>query len=84
MARQPGHEFERFSLRALGFLRLRCGECGHDKLLAFSCKRHGFCPSYGARRTLAGRQSCPAALDETKRPSNADLRISLDSLRSPL
>jgi hypothetical protein len=23
---------------AYGFLRLRCGECGHDKLLAFSCK----------------------------------------------
>jgi hypothetical protein len=33
-----------------GFLRLRCGECGHDKLLAFSCKRRGFCPSCGARR----------------------------------
>jgi len=29
---------------------LRCGECGHEKLVAFSCKRHGFCPSYGARR----------------------------------
>ncbi|MFN7549903.1 MAG: transposase zinc-binding domain-containing protein, partial [Pseudomonadota bacterium] len=27
---------------AHGFLRLRCGECGHDKLLAFSCKRRGF------------------------------------------
>jgi hypothetical protein len=25
-------------------------ECGHDKLLAFSCNRHGFCPSCGARR----------------------------------
>src|SRR4029453_15393643 len=35
---------------AQGFLRLRCGECGHDKLLAFSCKRRGFCPSCGARR----------------------------------
>ena len=33
-----------------GFLRLRCGECGHDKLLAFSCKRRGFCQSCGARR----------------------------------
>jgi uncharacterized protein (DUF983 family) len=31
-------------------LRLRCGECGHGKLLAFSCKRRGFCPSCGARR----------------------------------
>lgn len=35
---------------AHGFLRLRCGECDHDKLLAFSCKRRGFCPSCGARR----------------------------------
>ena len=35
---------------AHGFLRLRCGDCGHDKLVAFSCKRRGFCPSCGARR----------------------------------
>jgi len=35
---------------AHSFLRLRCGECGHDKLLAFSCRRRGFCPSCGARR----------------------------------
>ncbi|MFO1327148.1 MAG: transposase zinc-binding domain-containing protein [Rubrivivax sp.] len=33
-----------------GFLRLRCRECGHDKLVAFSCKRRGYCPSCGARR----------------------------------
>ncbi|WP_121506121.1 transposase zinc-binding domain-containing protein [Acidovorax sp. 93] len=37
-------------LLARGFLRLRCGECDHDKLLAFSYKRRGFCPSRGARR----------------------------------
>ena len=46
-------EFEAFlecGILAHGFLRLRCGECGHDKLLAFSCKRRGFCPSCGARR----------------------------------
>ena len=30
--------------------RLRCAECSHDTLLAFSCKRRGFCPSCGARR----------------------------------
>ena len=35
---------------AHGFLRLRCDDCGHDKLVAFSCKRRGFCPSCGARR----------------------------------
>ncbi|MDP1647524.1 MAG: transposase zinc-binding domain-containing protein [Rubrivivax sp.] len=34
----------------LGTAWPRCGECGHDKLLAYSCKRRGFCPSCGARR----------------------------------
>ncbi|MBK7062190.1 MAG: transposase zinc-binding domain-containing protein [Rubrivivax sp.] len=34
---------------AYGFPRLRCGDCGHDKLLDFSSKRRGFCPSCGAR-----------------------------------
>lgn len=35
---------------AHGFVRLRCADCGHDKLVAFSCKRRGFCPLCGARR----------------------------------
>ena len=46
-------EFDAFlecGIPAHGFLRLRCGDCGHDKLLAVSCKRRGFCPSCGARR----------------------------------
>lgn len=33
-----------------GFLRVRCESCHHEKLVAFSCKRRGFCPSFGARR----------------------------------
>ena len=33
-----------------GFLRLRCEQCKHERLVAFSCKRRGFCPSCGARR----------------------------------
>jgi ribosomal protein S27E len=36
-----------------GFLRLRCSGCGHEKLVALSCKRRGICPSYGARRMAA-------------------------------
>jgi hypothetical protein len=46
-------EFDAFlecGILAHGFLRLRCGDCGHDKLVAFSCKRRGFCPSCCARR----------------------------------
>lgn len=33
-----------------GFLRLRCERCHAEKLVAFSCKKRGFCPSCGARR----------------------------------
>lgn len=28
-----------------GFARVKCRECNHEYLLAFSCKRHHFCPS---------------------------------------
>lgn len=37
-----------------GFLRLRCDTCQAEHLLAFSCKRRGFCPSCGARRMADG------------------------------
>ena len=33
-----------------GFLRVRCTDCHAEQLVAFSCKRRGFCPSCGARR----------------------------------
>jgi len=33
-----------------GFLRARCESCHDEKLVAFSCKKRGFCPSCGARR----------------------------------
>ena len=33
-----------------GFLSVLCGDCKHEKLVAFSCKKRGFCPSCGARR----------------------------------
>ena len=33
-----------------GFLRVRCEDCHCEHLVAFSCKRRGFCPSCGARR----------------------------------
>ena len=29
---------------------MKCDACRHEKLVAFSCKRRGFCPSCGARR----------------------------------
>jgi len=33
-----------------GFLRVRCEQCHAEKLVAFSCKKRGFCPSCGGRR----------------------------------
>ncbi len=44
-------EFDAFlecGVLAHGFLRLRCGDCAHEKLVAFSCKWRGFCPACGA------------------------------------
>ncbi|MFA6109920.1 MAG: transposase, partial [Candidatus Latescibacterota bacterium] len=35
---------------AYGFVRLRCTACGGSRLIAFSCKRRGFCPSCLGRR----------------------------------
>ena len=35
-----------------GFLRVKCDACSHEHLVAFSCKRRGFCPSCGARRMI--------------------------------
>ena len=46
-------EFEAFlecGILAHGFLRLRCAQCAHEKLVAFSCKGRAFCPSCGSRR----------------------------------
>ena len=45
--------FLRCGVLAHGFLRVHCDDCGHDRLVAFSCKRRGFCPSCGGRRIAA-------------------------------
>ena len=55
---QPVPHFVEHELRAYlrcgvlahGFLRLHCDECQLDRLVPFSCKRRGFCPSCGGRR----------------------------------
>ena len=38
-----------------GFLRDRCADCQAERLVAFSGKRRGLCPSCGARRMVGGR-----------------------------
>ena len=55
---QPAPRFIEQELRAYlrcgilahGFLRLHCDDCGLDRLVPFSCRRRGFCPSCGGRR----------------------------------
>ena len=54
----PGYverEFRRYlecGILAHGFARARCGQCGHDFLIAFSCKGRGVCPSCNTRRMV--------------------------------
>jgi hypothetical protein len=46
-------EFEaylRCGILVHGLLRVRCKDCGHSKVVAFACKRRGFCPSCLGRR----------------------------------
>ena len=48
-----GKEFEEFlkcGILAHGFLRSKCESCSNEHLVAFSCKKRGFCPSCGVRR----------------------------------
>jgi len=35
-----------------GFARVRCQDCGHTYLLAFSCKGRWFCPSCHAKKVI--------------------------------
>lgn len=62
-----------------GFLRVRCERCRAEKLLAFSCKRRGFCPSCGARRMV---ESAALLIDEILPPM--PLRQWVLSLPHPL
>ena len=48
-------EFRRYltcGILAHGFARARCGQCGHDFLIGFSCKGRGVCPSCNTRRMV--------------------------------
>jgi putative transposase/transposase-like zinc-binding protein len=42
--------FLRCGILAHGFLRIHCDDCGCDRLVPFSCKGRGICPSCGGRR----------------------------------
>jgi len=42
----------RCGILAHGFGRVRCDDCGAERLVAFSCKGRGVCPSCNARRMV--------------------------------
>ncbi len=48
--RRELEDYLRCGQLAAGFARVYCPGCGTDELVAFSCKRRGFCPSCGGRR----------------------------------
>ena len=43
-------EYLKCGLLAHGFIRVRCEDCKKEGLVAFSCKKRGFCPSCGGKR----------------------------------
>ena len=44
----------KYGILAHGFLRLTCDDCKEEKLVAFSCKKRGFCPSCTGKRMTEG------------------------------
>ncbi|MDT8321244.1 MAG: transposase [Xanthomonadales bacterium] len=50
--RREFEDYLKCGLLEHGFLRVKCDGCRHEYLVAFSCKRRGFCPSCGARRMV--------------------------------
>ncbi len=43
-------DFLKCGVQALGFVRMRCNDCGKSLVVGFSCKGRGFCPSCTGRR----------------------------------
>lgn len=45
-------DYLKCGLLEYGFLRVRCEDCHHEKMVAFSCKHRGLCPSCCAKRMI--------------------------------
>jgi len=62
---QEFRDFLTCGVLAHGFARLRCGDCAFERLVPFSCKGRGFCPScaistYSPARAVGGVCACSA------------------------
>ena len=62
-----------------GFARIRCPDSGEERLLMFSCKTHGFCPSCGAQMRIIAFIEDPKAIDKIIR----HLKLSFQAERPP-
>ena len=57
LPRHVDREFRRYLLcgdPSFGFAWLECAGCAHHRLVSFSCKTRGFCPSCAGRRMAEG------------------------------
>jgi hypothetical protein len=51
---------------------VHCDGCGHDDVVAFSCKGRGFCPSCGAARMVdTAAWLCDAFFERALQPKAA-------------
>jgi len=64
-ARRTLEEYLRCGILAAWFARVRCGDCGHEQLVAFSCQLRGFCPSCQQKRAEI---LCRFVIDEVIEP----------------
>jgi hypothetical protein len=55
-AREAVNRYLDCGIFACGVARVRCGDCGHDFFIAFSCKLRCLCPSCHMKRELIWAQ----------------------------
>ena len=69
--REEFEEYLRCGVLDHGFLRVVCEHSRAERLVAFSCKKRGFCPSCGARRMAESAR--PSSALRARKP--VDLRL---------
>ncbi len=50
--REEFEDYMKCGILAHGFIRLKCQDCEDEKIVGFSCKKRGFCPSCCAKRKV--------------------------------
>jgi hypothetical protein len=73
-------EFQKCGVLEHGFIRVKCRECRHEKIVGFSCKRRGFFASCAGKRMVESG----VFLSEAMFPGNAPVRQWVVSVPIPL